>query len=148
VKFDLDLSELENINDRLKDLQLKAEDFDAAAPGIRLLLQEDVDLRFQSSPNTETGGDVWGGEKWAPLSRVYLASHPYRLNGQILRDTGELQQSFTAEGSYEIEGKSIVFGSALPKAGHLARKRPIVFWHPVLLEKVADYLTRYMSAGS
>ena len=146
MKIDLDLSELQKVTDKLNDLQINAEQFNQAAQGIRLILQADVDQRFQSSPNTETGGQVWGGEQWSPLSRAYLGSHPRRINGQILRDTGELQQSFTAEGVsvFEVGDRELVFGSALPKASRLNRDRPIVFWHPVLIEKVADFLVKFI----
>jgi hypothetical protein len=141
MQVDIDLTELAKLNQTIASLQLKAEDINAIAPGIRILLQEDVDLRFDSSPPVEVGGDVYGGEDWAPVQGRYLRDRPDRLGGQLLRDTVELQQSFSAGlGYYGVTDSSIKFGSILPKAGRLNRDRPIVFWHPELLAKVADFI--------
>lgn len=151
LKQEIDFSDLATAVERLENISIKASDIRGqAADGIRLILQEDVDLRFESSPLTETGGIVYGGVQWASLSEAYMAANPRRYGGQILRDTGELQQSFTAYGSpyqiYDVAESYLVFGSALAKASKLHRKRPIVFWHNLLLEKIATFLVNYLAS--
>lgn len=148
IKLEIDYTELNKVAKKLGDIKLKAEDIRGASEGIRLLMQEDVDLRFQSSPSTTTGGQVYGGVTWQPLSESYLRSRPDRVGGQILRDTGELLQSMTVEGHpYRISTATpdeIVFGTALAKAQKLQRSRPFLFWHTILVEKVATYLVNYL----
>lgn len=147
MQTSIDLSELSRLNSTIDNLKLKPEQLPQTAAGIRLIVQSDVDQRFQSSPLTDTGGTVWGDAYWKPVTPEYLEYHPRRLGGQLLRDTGELQQSFTAEGTsvYEVSGDELVFGSALAKAGRLHRDRPIIFWHPRLLEQVAEYLGYWLA---
>jgi hypothetical protein len=141
MQTNIDLSELANLNQTIRNLQLKAEDVSAIAPGVRILLQEDVDLRFNTAPLVDTGGEVWGGAYWKPVQPRYLQHHPERVGGQLLRDTGELQQSFSVGlGSYEVGDSELVFGTVLPKAGRLNGDRPLVYWHPQLLAKVADFI--------
>lgn len=149
LKLTIDSRELQKIVDRYREMKLRVEDIREASPGIRLLLQEDADDRFESSPPVETGGNVSGGAYWAGLSEEYLGANPRRLGGQILRDTGELQQSLTSEGHpynvFGVDNESIVFGTALAKAERLQKKRKFLFWHDALLEKVAIFLINYYS---
>jgi hypothetical protein len=149
IKITADTREISRIVEEVRGISLRAQDITAAAPAIRLLLQQDVDLRFQSAPAAETGGEVYGGVQWQSLSESYLAQNPRRYGGQILRDTGELQQSLTAEGHpyevFSVNESEVVFGTALAKAGYLQRDRPFLFWHPLLLEKIADYLAGYLA---
>jgi hypothetical protein len=142
MQTSIDLSELSKLNSRVNNLKLKPEQLTQTGAGIRLIVQADVDQRFDSSPGVETGGTVWGDAYWKPVQPEYLEYHPRRIGGQLLRDKGELQQSFTAEGTSvsEVSGDEMVFGSALPKAGWLNRDRPLIFWHPRLVEQVAEYL--------
>ena len=148
IKLTIDSSELNREIDRIAGFKLKASDLTQAAPVIRLMIQEDVDTRFANAPAVETGGEVLGGVQWRSLSESYLVQNPRRYGGQILRDTGELQQSLTSEGSpynvFEVSQSEIVFGTALGKASRLQRDRPFIFWHPILLEKIADYLVRWI----
>lgn len=149
ISFEIDTKELQKVTDRLHNIKLRAEDIKEASPAIRLLMQQDADLRFQSAPAVETGGEVYGGVQWRELSESYLAANPRRVGGQILRDTGELQQSLTVEGSpygiFEATDSEIVFGTALVKAGKLQRDRAFLFWHPILLEKVSSYLVQWIA---
>ncbi len=70
---------------------------------IRVIVLQDVDQRFNTAPRGNSGGTVHGGETWAPLSDGYIKKRPERERGQLLRDTGELQQSFTSNGQiYEV----------------------------------------------
>lgn len=147
MQTNLDISELSKLNSAINNLKLKPEQLTQAAAGIRIIVQGDVDQRFDSAPGVATGGTVWGDEYWAAVQPEYLEYHPRRVGGQLLRDTGELQQSFTAEGTsmYQVSGDEIIFGSALPKARRLHRDRPLVFWHPRLIEQVAEYLANWMA---
>ena len=148
----IETSDLTAANKKLRSLGNRIKNIQGAGPGVRLIVQEDVDLRFASAPPTESGGQVLGGEYWSELSESYLARRPDRRNGQIYRDTGELLQSLTAEGSpqnvSEYLPDGFVFGTALPKAAYLQRARPFLFWHPALLEKVADYLVNWVERNS
>jgi len=92
IKIEADFQELAIATEKLKNISVKASDVRQAAPGIRLVLQEDVDYRFQTAPATESGGTVYGGAEWRSLSEAYMINNPRRRNGQILRDTGELQR--------------------------------------------------------
>ena len=149
IKLSIDSSEINKEIKRIAGFKLRAEDITAAAPAIRLMMQEDVDTRFANAPSVETGGEVLGGVQWRSLSESYLVQNPRRYGGQILRDTGELQQSLTVEGHpYEVFNATeseIVFGTALTKASRLQRDRPFIFWHPILLEKIANYLVNWVS---
>lgn len=148
IKLTIDDSEINREIKRIAGFKLKAEDIREAADAIRLLIQEDVDTRFANAPLTETGGEVLGGVQWRSLSESYLLRNPRRLGGQILRDTGELQQSLTSEGHpfnvFEVTESEIVFGTALVKASRLQRDRPFMFWHPILLEKIANHLIQWI----
>jgi hypothetical protein len=149
LKLSIDNSEIINVTEKLVGIKLKSQDISDLSPLIRLAIQEDVDFRFQNAPSVETGGEVWGGEYWRELSADYLAANPIRLGGQILRDTGELQQSLTSEGHpynvFEVTNSEVVFGTALLKASRLQRDRPFIFWHPKLLEKIATLLVEYLN---
>lgn len=150
IKLSIDSSEISKEVNRIAGFKLKAQDIASAAPAIRLLIQEDVDTRFNSAPLTEVGGEVYGGVQWRSLSESYLVQNPRRFGGQILRDTGELQQSLTAEGHpygvFNATESEIVFGTALAKASRLQRDRPFIFWHPILLEKIANYLVNWVQS--
>lgn len=148
IKLSIDSSEINKEINRIAGFKLKASDISQSAPAIRLMMQEDVDTRFANAPAVEVGGEVYGGVQWRSLSESYLVQNPRRFGGQILRDTGELQQSLTAEGSpygvFEVTESEIVFGTALVKASRLQRDRPFIFWHPILLEKIANYLIQWI----
>ncbi len=149
IKLEIDTEELSKITQRLGGIKVKASDIRVASNGIRLLLQEDVDLRFQNAPNTNTGGKVYGGTYWRELSETYLRQKPYRSDGQLLRDTGELLQSMTIDGHpyniFSATNSEIVFGTALVKSRKLNRDRLFIFWHPILVEKVANFLINYLT---
>lgn len=133
---------------RLKDMGKRMQDIRPVSRDILLAVQADVDRRFSQSPPTETGGNVWGGEYWPHLTEEYLSSNPRRVGGQLLRDTGELQQSFGVGqvGNIAIaRPQEIVFGSSLPKARGLAKKRPLVFAHPVLLEDIGSIVEFHLA---
>jgi phage gpG-like protein len=117
---------------------------------IRQVVLADVDERFSRAPSVETGGVVYGGVFWPPLSPSSLAQRPERIGGQLLRDTGELQQSFTASGAIFKRGPGeVVVGTALPKARGLQfgvfwgveipeLARPMLFMHDQLADDVME----------
>jgi hypothetical protein len=149
LKLDVDLSGIEQAAQQISNIEINAADISGASTGIFLIMQQDVDFRFQNAPNTETGGIAWGGEYWLALSEPYLIYNPRRRNSQLLRDTGELMQSVTTEGHpYNVSSVTetgLTFGTTLLKAGRLQRDRPFLYWHPVLLERVAEYLIGWIS---
>lgn len=122
----------------------------AIAREIRQVVLADVDERFATAPSVESGGVVYGGVYWPPLSPSYLAQRPERSGGQILRDTGELQQSFTANGAvFQTGPDEVIVGTALPKARGLHGgvfwgvsrpdlARPIIFVHDALANDVIE----------
>lgn len=65
---------------------------------IRIVMEADVDERFDSAPSTTAGGAVYGGAMWVPLAESTLMANPKRTGGKLLQDTGELRQSFTSGG--------------------------------------------------
>ena len=116
-------------------------DFRKKAAAIGQVLVADVDERFNSAPRVRTGGVVYGGAVWPALTDPYLAANPRREGEQTLRDTGELQQSFTGDGKiYNVSSREIEFGTDLPKAQGLQKKRPMLFIHDELLEEVEAVL--------
>jgi hypothetical protein len=141
--------DISRVSEELNGITLRSQDITAAGNAIRLILQQDVDERFMGSPPVEIGGEVLGGVSWDSLSDSYLAQNPRRYGGQILRDSGELMQSLTAEGHpynvFSVTSSEVVFGTALAKAGRLQSDRPFLFWHPLLLEKIANYMANYLA---
>jgi len=120
------------------------------ARDILLIAQADVDQRFNTAPRAETGGQTYGGVFWAPLTQPYLNRNPRRAGGQILRDTGELQQSYGIGGAGNVaiaRPDQIVFGSALPKARGLGNKRPQVYLHPELIRTVKNAVELYVGGA-
>lgn len=124
----------------------------AISEGIGALVVADVDRRFDSAPRAESGGQVYGGVTWPALSQVYLARNPIRAGGQILRDTGELQQSITGSGKvFKTGNNEVVIGTALPKArglhfgmfwGRLIPRlaRPILFIWDGFADQVVEFV--------
>lgn len=125
----------------------RAIDVTKIADDIALIIQSDVDERFNTSPGVEQGGAVYGGESWDRVTESYLNQRTDRRGGQLLRDTGELLQSFTIGGSGNVLEKtknSVTFGSSLEKARGLNKKRPMIFAHPELVENVASVWEAYI----
>lgn len=147
----IDIQHLAQTIGTLDGVEKRAGNLGPVAPTIGLVCQADVDQRFNSSPNVRSGGTVYGGVTWEALSESYLKSTPRREGGQILRDTGELAQSFlVAKKGNVLKGdrQSITFGSALPKARYNQRRRPMLFVHPKLVEQVARAIEIYLRRGT
>jgi hypothetical protein len=143
----LQLSGLKEALANLRKMGDRASDVSPIARDIFLTVQSDVDERFASAPDTGSGGIVWGGATWPHLSESYLNRNPRRVGGQILRDTGELAQSYAIGGAGNVaiaRPDMITFGSALPKARGLANKRPQIFIHPALLSAVEQVVIHHV----
>jgi len=142
--LEIDFTDLNRFAQRIGNVTIRAQDIRYAAEGIRIRIQIDVDNRFLNAPATTTGGTVPGGAYWVELSEAYLNDNQRRLDGQILRDTGELQQSLTDRASpyniFEVSPQEFVFGTALLKAAYLNQYREFLFWHPTLLNEIAQYI--------
>lgn len=133
----------------VEGVSMKSQTWGTSSAGrdILLLIQADVDERFAGAPAVESGGLVYGGVMWKPVSPEYLESNPRRAGGQLLRDTGELLQSFTAGGAGNISERNpqeVTFGSALPKARGLNRDRPLLVVHDELLDNVEVLLVNHL----
>lgn len=130
----------------LTDVVNKTKNFSELSPELRSIFQEDLKLRFASSPDVETGGEVYGGVYWEKLSEVTLKK---RKGGKVLIDSGDLEKSLTVEGDgnnlFEVtNGTEVMFGSLLPYASRVNADRPFLFWHPILLEKMAQAITNWL----
>jgi hypothetical protein len=150
VDVTLQISGLKEALAQLRKMGERASDVAPIARDIFLTVQSDVDERFASAPDTGSGGVVWGGATWPHLSEAYLNRNPRRVGGQILRDTGELMQSYGIGGAGNVaiaRPDMITFGSALPKARGLARKRPQVFVHPALIEAVEHVIVHHVEGA-
>lgn len=130
------------------EFQERITDMRPVAQNIFATIQADVDSRFDASPPTESGGTVRGGEFWDALSEPYLQANPRRYGGQILRDTGELLQSFGVGAPFNsaiARPDEIIFGSSLPKARGLQEKRPMIFIHPQLIAEIEQTVIGYLN---
>ena len=148
--FDIQITGLTEALQLFDGIKQRSGDLRPVGTTIGLLIQSDVDERFNSAPGTESGGSVYGGLSWAALSEAYLKSRPDRRGGQILRDTGELLSSFTIGGRGNVfrpDSNSVTFGSALPKARGLNKKRPMLAVHPPLVDAVARAILAYIAEG-
>lgn len=150
VSISIETEGVEKISKLLSTATDRIDDWTPIADGIVTMVRDDVRLRFQSSPAVEVGGMVWGDVYWRPLTEGYLLSRPDRQSGQILIDSGALKQSVTedtAESFTSITSEEIKIGTTLPYAGEMQEKFPFIFWHPILLERIADYLVTWYWTG-
>lgn len=130
----------------LEGVAEKSKNFNDLSSELRSIFQEDLKLRFASSPDVETGGEVYGGVFWEKLSEVTLRQ---RKNGKILIDSRDLEKSLTVEGDgnnlFEVtNGTEVMFGSLLPYANKVNVNRPFLFWHPILLENIAGAIAGWL----
>ena len=126
-------------------------DFKELATDLYLVAQADVDERFNRAPAVRSGGVVYGGEVWPALSEPYLKANPRREGGQILRDEGELLNSFQVGDAFntaEVTADTLTFGSALPKARGLQEKRPMLFIHDELADTVLNVIAERVSQNA
>jgi len=157
LTVDIDLSQ---INATLADVAYRAQDLAPVHDDALLAVMADVDQRFVTAPGVGSSGTVWGGETWPALTAAYLKYRSVsrktgsgvtlapRLGGKQLRDTGELLQSFqigATNNSSDQSPTSWAFGSALPKARGLSHKRPMIYYHPQLIEVIVNIYAQYIT---
>jgi hypothetical protein len=146
----LQISGLKQAIANLKGLEGRLANFSGITRDLMLAVQADVDERFASAPDVQAGGIVFGGVDWPHLSDAYLNRNPRRIGGAILRDTGELQQSYGLGGTGNVaiaRPTEIIFGSNLPKARGLANKRPQIVVHPELIEECSAIVAHYLGGN-
>ena len=147
----VDISGIESAVSILAGVQGRAKGWsEQISLSIALLVQADVDRRFDSSPKAGDTGAVYGGITWAALTDKYLKANPRREGGQQLRDTGELQQSFQASQSgnvFRVTDNSVTIGSNLPKAAGLNNKRPLLVLTQELSDGAAAIIQNYLLGG-
>lgn len=142
----------------------RAADLKPVAKLVALVISSYTDEVFKSAPPTQSGGVVFNGESWKPLTEKYLKARDKsgkksksRRNGQILRDTGALLNSllsssettfsplssanFFASGSDFIE-----FGTNLPQGFNNAT-RPFLAHTDSLSELVEKAIENYILTG-
>jgi hypothetical protein len=149
LEANFDSSKLEKF---LKELEKRVELTNSEvrqllAERMQKIMFQDLQLRFASSPPTTIGGPVYGSVTWSKLTDSYLAKRPDRLAGRIFIDTAALKNSLVSVNVNNIstfEGTEYKFGTRLPYAEKLQKKRPIVFWHPALLEKIASLYANFV----
>lgn len=110
---------------------------------LKPIIEEDLTLRFQSSPSTTRGGIVYGGVFWKPLSKTTLRLKPYRRYGKIHIDTGEMSNILCDFSNNKfnfiyVSANKIFIGTRFYKAIANQSRRPIIFWHPRLSEQAID----------
>lgn len=153
LEFEINLEELDTLQEYIDQLEKKIdlEDFEVQSSlleKLQAVLFEDLQKRFASAPPVTLGGVVYGGATWNALSDSYLRSRPDRLNGRIYIDTGALKNSLVSltpdtissfESSTEFK-----FGTRIPYAEKLQKLRQIIYWHPELLQKIAEVYLNFL----
>ena len=151
MQLSITSNNLDKLQDNFAQIQKRGGDVSQAIDGVCSLVSEDVGLRFAGSPSVESGGTVWGGVTWLPLTEYTLRLHPDRKGGKLLIDTHKLELSFIKGNPDNIatstRNNEMVFGTRVPYAPKLQKKRPIIFWHDVLYKKVLDYLQAWIVYG-
>jgi hypothetical protein len=112
-------------------------------------MSEDVRKRFQSSPSTTQGGQVYGGVEWRELSDSYLRSRPDRLTGKVLIDSGQLMNSFQVN-SPNLIAKfnnqfSFEFGSKVEYLTKLQPTWPVIFISQPLADELAEEWIKFLN---
>jgi phage gpG-like protein len=146
-----ELAKLTNIIEEL-DNKLKLKDISfrtTLTDSFTRVMSEDVRKRFQSSPSTVQGGQVYGGVEWRELSDSYLRSRPDRVAGKVLIDSGQLMNSFQVN-SPQLEARFVnqfqfVFGSKVEYANKLQATWPILFVHQELSDQLAEEWIKFLN---
>jgi hypothetical protein len=147
----IDSRGLDELSNLFAEMEGRVVDWSDAGDGVGTIVRDDFRLKFLSSPSTEVGGNIWGGEYWRPLENGYLKSRPDRRTGQVLIDTGETMKAFTTE-NYDgnitdIGEGEMTFGADLDHLERLEKTWKIAFWHPALLDRVSRYLANFFLSG-
>jgi phage gpG-like protein len=138
------IQELDN-KVKLKDISFRT----TLSDSFTRIMSEDVRKRFQSSPPTTQGGQVYGDVHWRELSDSYLRSRPDRLTGKVLIDSGQLMNSFQVN-SPNLEARFVnqwvfEFGSKVDYAKKLQPTWPILFMHQPLADELAEEWIKFLN---
>lgn len=159
--FSLDTSKWEALVKQFEEMEERGLSIRPVAPKLKSIIQQDILTRFQQSPPVETGGVVWGemaevngqmvqSVEWAKMSDFWLNTHPHRRGGQLLIDTGALMRASTSDAGGQVyleEDTSISLGVDVPYAQKVAERRPFIFMHQGLVDKLTIALQEYLTTG-
>lgn len=133
-------AQIETAQDRIRSL-------DKVSDQVAQMIRDDINTRFLLSPATATGGMAHGGVEYRKLSNMAFRQNPRRLTGQIHIDSGTLWRGAITPGAkniYYTDGDMFFFELTGENVDELQKLRPIVFWHPELLEKIAKLVSEAM----
>jgi phage gpG-like protein len=158
AKLEIDLTAYLGYNEFVEAVGNRRANLYEVEIGLKNIVKEDFEIRFRTAPSVESGGIVYGGEYWEPLSEVTLQRNPRRQGKQILKDTGRLYRSLLVdnqESYFRIQNDSFEYVTLVPYAdshqygepGRGVPRRRFMFIHDELSEKVALYLMTYFMKG-
>ena len=160
----IDFSQLTNILSELEAIGNRASNLKPVARLVALVISSYTDEVFNSAPPTKSGGVVFNGQRWEPLTEKYLKARnrfgkksKSRDNGLLLRDTGALLNSLqstsqtafsprSGENFFESGNDFVEFGTNLPQ-GFNNNKRPFLTHTDDLTGLVANALENYILTG-
>lgn len=138
---------LDRMTEQIELAQDRIGDLAKVSDQVAQLIRDDINTRFLLSPATATGGMAHGGVEYRKLSNMAFQQNPKRMIGQIHIDSGTLWRGAITPGAkniYYTDGDTFFFELTGENVDELQRLRPIVFWHPELLEKVAKLVSEAM----
>jgi phage gpG-like protein len=147
LEFSVETKKLEEMQEYLNQLEKRIDLEDLRiqqelSKRLQTVMFRDLEKRFASSPPTVLGGTVYGGSNWRALSDSYLRNRPDRAQGKIYIDTGALKESLVSLTPNTISsfesGTEYKFGTRIPYAEKLQKMRQIIYWHPELVEEIAQ----------
>lgn len=151
LELKLTLHNIEKYNENLKSMKVRTSDIKGAAPVVFDIISKDIDNRFNKSPLTQLGGIVPPNIYWEKLSETTFKINPARFNRQILIDTGRLRKSVTnindAENIARTYHRQFIYGTDVPYAKEVNKKRQFIKFHPELIRKINRYLLAYIILG-
>ena len=149
---------LELSTEGIEDIQSLLDDMDSFEleefkDEFQKIIVDDEYMRFAMSPSTTSGGYAYpetAAIYWDKLKESTLKQKPYRRFGNLLIDSETLKNSVTipnGNGQFvEVLGKTLTFKTDVEYAGFVQDKRPYLFWHDELINKmrmsVLDYLAQ------
>lgn len=147
MKISLNFSALDAIEDLFGEMKLRVTDFSDIGDNLADIMRDDVRKRLISAPMTEVGGMAYGGVYWDRLTDASFAFNPNRRGKKIGTETGTLMRQSTAKGGenlYSINGTNFVFELTSTRAADFTAYRPLVYWHPELLQRISTEITDFI----
>ena len=140
---------LDKLTAQIEMAQDRIGDLDQVSDQVAQIIRDDINTRFILSPATTSGGMAYGGIEYKKLSNMAFRQNPRRLTGQIHIDSGTLWRGAITPGAknvYYTDGDTFFFELTGENVDELQQLRPIVFWHPELLEKIAKVVSEALLA--